>query len=62
MKRKRFSIDFNPEEETNHTLFTLLKLVVENLRLNFSYDNSSFIQNDFFEKLSEPLAGLVTLT
>ena len=37
-------------------------MIVENTRLNFSYDNLSFIQNDTVEKISEPLAGLVNLT
>lgn len=36
--------------------------MVENTRINFSYDNLSFIQNDTVEKVSEPLASLVTLS
>ena len=36
-------------------------LVVDNIRLNFLYDSLSVIQNDTFEKLSEPLSKLLTL-
>ena len=61
VKRKRDQFDFEQDDEQNHTLFELLKLVVENLRLNFTNDNASFIQNDVFEKISEPLSSLVTL-
>ncbi|TNV87638.1 hypothetical protein FGO68_gene2900 [Halteria grandinella] len=63
LKRKRLgTLEFDQDDEQNHTLFELLQLVVENTRINFSYDNLSFIQNDTVEKVSEPLASLVTLS
>lgn len=47
--------------EEGHNFYELLLLAVDNVKLNFSNDNQSFIQNDTFEKLSEPLANLATL-
>lgn len=47
--------------ESQHTYFELLLLSLENIRLNFLFDNLAFIQNDSFEKLSDPLANLVLL-
>ena len=61
-KRKRQQIDFNADDKENHTFYEVLTLAVKNIQLNFVFDNVSFIQNDSFEKISEPLAKLVTLT
>eukprot|EP00347_Sterkiella_histriomuscorum_P023758 403333488 len=61
-KRGRIQVDFEVElGHQQHTLFDLMKLACENIRLNFLYDNLAFIQNDSFEKLSDPLSNLVAL-
>jgi len=61
IKRKRTALEFNADDSEAHTLYELLQEFVKNLRLNFVYDTGSFIQNDTFEKISEPLSALVTL-
>lgn len=43
LKRKRNEIDFNQDDEKNHSFYELLVLIVETLRLNFVYDNLTFI-------------------
>ncbi len=58
-KRLRGEVDITSEE--GHNYYELLLLTVENVKLNFTNDNQAFIQNDTFEKLSEPLANLATL-
>jgi U3 small nucleolar RNA-associated protein 10 len=62
LKRKRQQIDFNADDKHCHTFYELLTLTIKNMQLNFVFDNVSFIQNDTFEKISEPIAQLVTLT
>lgn len=45
----------------SHSVFTVLKLCCQTIQFNFKHDVNAFIQNDSFEKLSEPVAELVTV-
>ncbi|CDW83415.1 heat repeat-containing protein 1 [Stylonychia lemnae] len=58
--QSQFSFEYENIDST-HTMYDLMILACENIRLNFLYDNMAFIQNDTFEKLSEPLSNLSTL-
>jgi len=60
-KRQRVELPFEASIEGGHSLKKLLIAVIDNIRLTFSHDVHAIIQNDTFEKLSEPISNLVTL-